>query len=287
MNLLCPNCQKMIQVLEQYAGQAVRCPLCAGTFTVPVLPSTPPPTIPPSSSVTPSGDTPEAGAAGSAWSTSGEAVGDPFAAATHVSPPPSSSTGSPSAPSGAGGPPAPGVQLPSLTSGYQHIYSIWVSPKVVKWIPVTALIVVFACMFSNWIVVVTKPDEPLTGWQTVFGARSSTSGLFFGLFYLVGLLVAVGVHAMPFVPKERLPTWLPQVLPYSSAIVGGVVALAFLFLFMSMMSGFTAESSVEMATNWFRVGKLGLVVTIVGAALDVWLTLRGPRLPLPRIDITW
>ena len=35
MNLLCPNCQKMLQVPEQYAGQLMKCPLCSGTFTVP------------------------------------------------------------------------------------------------------------------------------------------------------------------------------------------------------------------------------------------------------------
>ena len=38
MNLLCPNCQKPLTVPEQYAGQPMRCPLCAGTFTVPALP---------------------------------------------------------------------------------------------------------------------------------------------------------------------------------------------------------------------------------------------------------
>ena len=38
MNLLCPNCGKMLTVPEQYAGQLMKCPLCSGTFTVPALP---------------------------------------------------------------------------------------------------------------------------------------------------------------------------------------------------------------------------------------------------------
>ena len=38
MNLLCPNCQKMLTVPEQYAGQLMKCPLCSGNFTVPALP---------------------------------------------------------------------------------------------------------------------------------------------------------------------------------------------------------------------------------------------------------
>jgi hypothetical protein len=69
MNLLCPNCQKMLTVPEQYAGQLMKCPLCSGTFTVPALPgappvepapafASPPPAPPPSSS-------PVANAAGS------------------------------------------------------------------------------------------------------------------------------------------------------------------------------------------------------------------------------
>lgn len=35
MNVLCPNCQKMLQVPDQFAGQAMKCPLCGGAFTVP------------------------------------------------------------------------------------------------------------------------------------------------------------------------------------------------------------------------------------------------------------
>src|SRR5262249_60775840 len=41
MNLLCPSCQKMLQVPEQYAGQQMRCPLCNSTFPVPPLPDAP------------------------------------------------------------------------------------------------------------------------------------------------------------------------------------------------------------------------------------------------------
>ena len=39
MNLLCPNCQKMLTVPEQYAGQLMKCPLCSTNFTVPALPA--------------------------------------------------------------------------------------------------------------------------------------------------------------------------------------------------------------------------------------------------------
>ena len=32
MNLLCPACQKMITVPDQYAGQTMKCPLCSQLF---------------------------------------------------------------------------------------------------------------------------------------------------------------------------------------------------------------------------------------------------------------
>src|SRR4051794_3266706 len=42
MNLLCPNCSRMLTVPDQYAGQIMRCPLCSGVFTVPDPPAAPP-----------------------------------------------------------------------------------------------------------------------------------------------------------------------------------------------------------------------------------------------------
>ncbi len=53
MNLLCPACQKMITVPDQYAGQTMKCPLCSQLFPAPVLPSgnpLPPPVEPSPSS---------------------------------------------------------------------------------------------------------------------------------------------------------------------------------------------------------------------------------------------
>jgi hypothetical protein len=39
MAFLCPSCQKMLTVPEQYAGQMMKCPLCGGTITVPAPPA--------------------------------------------------------------------------------------------------------------------------------------------------------------------------------------------------------------------------------------------------------
>jgi hypothetical protein len=44
MDLLCPHCQKRLNLPDASAGQVVRCPLCAATFTAPGMPLGPEPT---------------------------------------------------------------------------------------------------------------------------------------------------------------------------------------------------------------------------------------------------
>src|SRR5205807_2326346 len=43
MDFLCPSCQKMLTVPDQYAGTLMKCPLCQNTFQAPALPAKPPP----------------------------------------------------------------------------------------------------------------------------------------------------------------------------------------------------------------------------------------------------
>jgi formylglycine-generating enzyme required for sulfatase activity len=45
MNLLCPNCQKMVTVQEEFAGRWMKCPLCNRIFTVPDQPNSAQPSI--------------------------------------------------------------------------------------------------------------------------------------------------------------------------------------------------------------------------------------------------
>src|SRR5262245_34710544 len=39
MDFLCPSCQKMLTVPDQYAGTKMKCPLCSSQFTAPSLAS--------------------------------------------------------------------------------------------------------------------------------------------------------------------------------------------------------------------------------------------------------
>lgn len=287
MNLLCPNCQKAIQVSEQYAGQEVRCPLCNGTFTVPVVPDyhATPVTV----------ASPQGGGPPPAPSASVPPDTDVYTLAPPQPPSPSpwqrEEPKRAEEPKPRKEPPAPlfpdSVALPQLTPGYQHLYSIWISPRVVKWVPLAALVLVFFGMFSVWVVFVGKADESVTGWQTGFGARSNFAGTLYELLFVAALLAAIAAAVLPRVPRDRLHPSIPQILPWSSAVVGGAAFGAFVFLLLSFGSGYGGEGGAEMSTGWLRFSVVCLIVAVGGAALDLWITLRGPTQPLPRIDVTW
>src|SRR6516165_110494 len=132
MNLLCPSCQKQLQVGEQYAGQMMKCPLCSATFTVPVLPQMPaavsPPPVPPLG------------------------AGSPHISA--AAPPKPGDLAAPSA-----GPYARGLTInPRLIA--------WLAPVCLLLIFV-CLFFTWNGMFPGGVGVVTQ-----SGWQTAFGSTS-------------------------------------------------------------------------------------------------------------------
>ena len=190
MNLLCPNCQKMLTVPDQYAGQTMKCPLCGANFTVPVLPSgtaSSPPlpafgsssaessptsteaetyalkseplpafsTATQSSSpmpTTPSIPLPAFATGGS----SSPASPPPSATPPPVQPPTSPSVQTPSAgPSAAS---SPGVKIsppprPSSASSTEPSESIGCvfDPQILQYVPAAALIFIFVLHFFPWV----------------------------------------------------------------------------------------------------------------------------------------
>ena len=148
MNLLCPNCQKMLTVPEQFAGQLMKCPLCAGTFTVPGLPAAPsappppvapPPTPAPKLPPAPAAKTPPAPPPTPAPVEPVETYGlkqEPIA------PPPQGVAPELALAPSLLGEPEP--ELPSIPSesaphagpsaGYQKMYAVYFSPKILQWV---------------------------------------------------------------------------------------------------------------------------------------------------------
>src|SRR5690349_5052901 len=131
MNLLCPSCQKMVTVDNQYAGQQMRCPHCNNVFTVPALPSEPsPPTMPP-----------------------------PAPAPAPLPPSvPSSAPPIPSAP-----PPPP---VPQVTHDYTKLKSIFISPRVIPWISFGLITFLFVMTLFPFGVVKGKMKVEFAGKST-------------------------------------------------------------------------------------------------------------------------
>jgi hypothetical protein len=263
MNLLCPNCQKMITIADQFAGQLMQCPLCSGTFTAPVLPASgAPPAVPLASSVT-------SNPASVMKESSATSVADPSGASPVANAPGSDRAGSGGA--------IPLADAPS--SEYPHRYIIWISPRVVPWIAPVALVLVFFMLFFPWRSVPADATSEIgseSGWGKLF---SGPLLIFYFLLYLVALALSIGslLLALKVVPAQPQ---IAHLIPWKSCIAAGVVALAFLFLYI----GFWAES---LSTTWFRWTVWLHVIALVGLGLEYCLERRRLSQPLPRIDILW
>ena len=304
MNLICPSCQRMLQVSEQFAGQVLKCEHCGAPYSVPVLPQSP--VMVSSGSVsTPASSSGALRGQQSGTSAATEGSEDAY----HLVPPPPGpyGPGTPSGPSsperpsatshtgtGSSGPygpgsPAPmdGIPLPQPVAGYSRLYSIWIKPDFVKWIAPSALALEFILLFCSWVVPLARTTEPLTGWQTGFGSHNNVFGFMFVMVFLLSLAAAIASIVLPRLPPDRLHPRLREILPWRSALVFGLTASTFFFLALEMAMGFGADNEPALGTIWFRLGVLAAIVAVAGAGLEWWLTLRGPQLPWPRIDISW
>jgi hypothetical protein len=268
MNLLCPNCQKMLTVPEQYAGQLMKCPLCNGTFTVPTLPASLPAPAPPSSAPPPAGP---------------DIYG--FKEPIPPAPPPTPEPGLTA--------PAPGPSLPPPPppppGEYTRKMSVWFSPKVLQFVPPVALFLVFILQFFPWVGVypggVTAATE--IAWQVIWGAanddpnmkkvfqfttdkdleankdvkddkdkiRDNRPGwgllmiLYLPFFFLVFALT-IACAALGVVPPVKLPPQVAPVLPWRWGIVFLLNLIVFFILALQLLAGFPLESSMKAYGEW-------------------------------------
>lgn len=319
MNLLCPSCQKQLQVGEQYAGQMMKCPLCSATFTVPVLPQMPaavsPPPVPPQHAVTASSR--------------------------------ASSSATPKA-----------ADYGETPAAAPHAHGLTINPRLIAWLAPLCLIFIFILLFFPWdgmypggVGVVTQ-----TGWQAAFGSTSvdekwrgyatreqywkniygddkaveallspgvSVLMIFFILLLFPTLLAALVSVAISrkLLPIE-VPAGLAGIWPLRSLLVGGLALLMLVLLMLALASGLPLEQkAVEQVkasvaavrdtaptaekndpVRWeidqgVRLGGyslrttawLGLVLVlnilaVLGAAADFWIERRGTQ-PFPRLEL--
>jgi hypothetical protein len=259
MEILCPNCQKKLTILEQYAGQMMKCPMCGGTFTAPALPPAepaamagfepPPPPPPPFSSVPPA---------------------------------PSGSA----APGPASLPPSPPISEQPVPADYTGRFSISISPRVTQFIPAGLLFLVFVLTFFAWVGI--RPGgvwlDSQTAWQVIFGGTSTPDRDaeplswfkergkqrvralqlpmageaeppgwgFLMLFYLPLLLLSLAAAtAVVAAPKyqQLLPPVALKYLQWGWPAVAVVTLLAFALLLLQSAVGFSLERRASEAVD--------------------------------------
>jgi hypothetical protein len=275
MDFLCPNCQKMLTVPDQYAGTLMKCPLCANTFQAPALPSrAPAPAVvaPPPSAAAPPGNT--------------YGLKEPPPVPPMAPPPVSNkvSASPPKAPAPAKAPPP----LPPSTGDYQHSRSLSLDPKVLQYVPIVALVLVFLIQtffpmvgmypggypahtqgvwYGIWGYYSTNPD-----WDKMPAANEKVPALildkngsagisapmlfyFFPIFPLALLLTAAAVAlGLPNL-RLKLPDIVDKIKGYRWAIAAGLTLLAFLLLSINVFFGFSLETKVksDIATSdWMK-----------------------------------
>jgi hypothetical protein len=256
MKLICPNCQKELTVPDEHAGQLMKCPLCEGNFTAPMLPHAAPPASGP---VTP---VPEQGP--EIFKLAAEPAAPPLvtAAPPRKQEPPSSVSQPPP-------PPPPPVVL----GPYEHRRSININPNVLQYVPPAAFFVIFVLSFFTWVgrYKGTAAIETQNGWQAAFGAYSIDSDVekgsseyvllpkekdskegpsfgwltfFYGFFMLPTLLLTFGVVLLNFIPLN-LPPPVQKLLPWRWAGVTALALMSFFMLALQTVVGFGLENAVQ------------------------------------------
>jgi hypothetical protein len=256
MNLLCPNCQKMLQVPEQYAGQMMKCPMCSGSFTVPALPGAPAPT-PVMAAATAPASTARSREAAMLAQGSDE---DEITARPRSDSVPQSTSGK--------APPAP-------PEGYTRTKSYTLNARAVPLLAPVALGLVFVLTFFPWVGLYPGGESAGSqmAWGAAFGSftpdpvweaayretrnpttmpaydsgqmRMSFLAMFFLFLFILFMLPLAILSVLIGQGRLKLPPGVESILPYRSVILAGVILAGFLLLLFQTWAGFGLENMVK------------------------------------------
>lgn len=321
MEFLCPSCQKMLTVPEQFAGQPMKCPLCGNAFQAPSLA---PPSI-----TQPTAETHT------------YAVASEPEPVRPTPPSPKASYSPPKEPASEKASSAPATTSVSspLPSEYGRKFTLQVKPQWLPYIPAGALLIIFLLTFFSWVGAFPNglPVFKQNAWQAAFGSYSvdfeeliqnkdgdnklktgvSLLTLFWLLIFLPLLALAVAVVLVPQL-NLKVPPAIKQYWPWRMMILCAVsLFLIFLMILLDLMKFPIEDALTDVAkkqvtvtkeknekafvfqeatfismqglqrTNTFRLVFFLLIVTVVCALLDFWIEKRGANKPLPRADLLW
>jgi len=160
-----------------------------------------------------------------------------------------------------------------VAGDYRHRVNVWLSPRVLPWIAVGALVIVFILMFFPWVGYYPGGVGVATqnAWQAAFGSCSfdpdlekmpplsisnekgkedriqpgaSVLLIFFVLIFLLALVAVLGAAALGILPGP-LPPRVEQLRPWRWAIVSGITLLAFLLFAFQLVGGFNLANALR------------------------------------------
>ncbi len=271
MNVLCPNCQKLLTVPDQDAGQTMKCPLCNGPFTVPALPQAGQ-AFSAAAPAAPSGMPPPSYSAGAT-----PAREDTYSLAAEPPPPPprrreeglrldDGPAPPPRSPAAERSPP------PSPAPGYAHTRTLRLSPQVVPWIAPVCLLLLFGLLFFPWLGMYPGGVQVYsqTGWGIAFGgfwsnpvwekvdgfaSEQNPPGVSVPMIFYVLVLLLLGLpvavlSVLMHVAPQTLPPTVQRFKPWRLTGVAGVVLLTTVLLVLQLLLGSSLEKTLQgMATN--------------------------------------
>src|SRR5438477_2684243 len=124
MEILCPACQRKLTILEQYAGQQMKCPLCENIFVAPALPAAAGIPLSPPASIPVQPPPPAPAPPAPAFTPSA-----PVSAA-----PPQPSAAPPPASTYAASAPAPAPPPEPVPTEHTGRFSIWINPFYLQFV---------------------------------------------------------------------------------------------------------------------------------------------------------
>jgi hypothetical protein len=186
---------------------------------------------------------------------------------TTPAPPPPSSTATTKTP------PPPEAPAPSVAppEGYTRTPTIWLSPKVLRYVPAVSLLLVFILQFFSWVGLYPGgvPGVTQSAWGAAFGLYTqdhdldtvlpsmqkadkpednsipgaSVLTIFYLLLFFPALVVTVAVLVYDLnLIHVKLPPQVDKVLPWRWGIVGAVNLVLLFFLSLQLLFGFSLDS---------------------------------------------
>ncbi len=152
-----------------------------------------------------------------------------------------------------------------------------------------ALVLAFLLTFFPWAGYAGAGGESHLPWGWGWGGSDKWNPLtfFYTLTLLFALFASGAITVLRLIPGFKLPPALQQVWSFRAGAVALLTFLGLFFLLIQLFVGFQPETDTLHTTIFVWLALLFQILALAGSVLDLWLEVRGPSKPMPRIDMHW